>query len=214
MQEIIVITNQLSGFMTNCYTVYNQATRQAIIIDPASNASFISEMIKNQKLKCVGIFLTHGHEDHMGALPELVEKLGGDVKVYAAKEEAEVLGNPGMNLSMMISGVPKTLTPDVLLEDGEVISILGTTVQCKLLPGHTQGGMCYYFEENNMVFSGDTLFAGSIGRSDFPTGNGIALVKGIRQQLLVLPEDTIVYPGHNERTTIKREKSSNPFLIV
>ncbi len=212
MQEIIVITNQLGSFMTNCYTVYNSATREAVIIDPAANARFISNMLVSQQLNCVAVLLTHGHIDHMEALPELLNLIGHKVPVYASASEAEVLNDPRKNLSAMLTDQVVTLKPDVLLEDGQTIELLGTSIQCILVPGHTQGGMCYYLEENQMLFSGDTLFARSIGRSDFPTGDGDLLIRMIRERLLVLPDSVTVYPGHNERTMIGREKVSNPFL--
>ncbi len=212
MQDIIVITNQLGSFMTNCYTVYNSATREAVIIDPAANARFISNMLVSQQLNCVAVLLTHGHIDHMEALPELLNLIGHKVPVYASASEAEVLNDPRKNLSAMLTDQVVTLKPDVLLEDGQTIELLGTRIQCILVPGHTQGGMCYYLEENQMLFSGDTLFARSIGRSDFPTGDGDLLIRMIRERLLVLPDAVTVYPGHNERTTIEREKVSNPFL--
>lgn len=212
MQDIIVITNQLGDFMTNCYTVYNSETREAVIIDPASNARFLNTMLVNQQLDCVAVLLTHGHIDHMGAVPELMELVGHKVPVYAAAEEQDVLNDPRKNLSSMFSNQVMTIKPDVLLEDGQTIELLGTEITCMLVPGHTKGGMCYYLEENQMLFSGDTLFSRSIGRSDFPTGDGLQLVKAIREKLMVLPDSTTVYPGHNERTTIGREKEINPFL--
>ncbi|MCM1495300.1 MAG: MBL fold metallo-hydrolase [Bacteroides sp.] len=212
MQDIIVITNQLGDFMTNCYTVYNSETREAVIIDPASNARFLSNMLVNQQLDCVAVLLTHGHIDHMEAVPELMELIGHKVPLYAAAEEQDVLNDPRKNLSSMLSSQVMTIKPDILLEDGQVIELLGTEITCMLVPGHTRGGMCYYLEENQILFSGDTLFSRSIGRSDFPTGDGIRLVKEIREKLMVLPEAVTVYPGHNERTTIGREKEMNPFL--
>lgn len=212
MQDIIVITNQLGDFMTNCYTVYNSKTREAVIIDPASNARFLNNMLVNQQLDCVAVLLTHGHIDHMEAVPELMELIGHKVPLYAAAEEQDVLNDPRKNLSSMLSNQVMTLKPDVLLEDGQVIELLGTEITCMLVPGHTKGGMCYYLAENQILFSGDTLFSRSIGRSDFPTGDGIKLVNAIREKLMVLPETTAVYPGHNERTTIGREKEGNPFL--
>lgn len=212
MENIVVITNQLGDFMTNCYTVYNSETREAVIIDPPSNAWFLSNMLTNQQLKCVAILLTHGHIDHIGAVPELLELIGHKIPVYASAEEVDVLNDPRKNLSAMLCDQVVTLKPDILLEAGQVIELLGTKITCILVPGHTKGGMCYYLEENQMLFSGDTLFSRSIGRSDFPTGNGIQLVSNIKEKLMVLPNVTAVYPGHNERTTIGREQETNPFL--
>ena len=156
--------------------------------------------------------MTHGHIDHFEGLTELLELVGHKVPVYASAEEAEILGDPRMNLSSMLSEQMVTVKPDVLLEDEQQLELLGTTITCILVPGHTKGGMAYYFEENKYLFSGDTLFCRSIGRSDFPTGNGIQLVDAIKEKLMVLPDDVTVYPGHNERTTIAKERDMNPFL--
>lgn len=212
MQELIVITNQLGDFMTNCYTVYNAATREAVLIDPASNARFLNNILVNEQLNCVAILLTHGHYDHIGALPELMELVGHKVPVYASAEEEDVLNDPRKNLSTMLSGQMVTVKPDILLQDDQEIELLDTKIRCFLVPGHTKGGMCYYFAENGMLFSGDTLFARSVGRSDFPTGDGVKLVTSIKEKLMVLPDETIVYPGHNERTTIGKERNANPFI--
>lgn len=212
MQELIVITNQLGDFMTNCYTVYNAVTRDAVLVDPASNARFLNNILVNEQLNCVAILLTHGHYDHIGALPELMELVGHKVPIYASAEEEDVLNDPRKNLSTMLSGQMVTVKPDILLQDDQEIELLDTKLRCFLVPGHTKGGMCYYFAENGILFSGDTLFARSIGRSDFPTGDGIKLVKSIKEKLMTLPDETIVYPGHNERTTIGKERNANPFI--
>lgn len=212
MQELIVITNQLGDFMTNCYTVYNAVTRDAVLIDPACNARFLNNILVNEQLNCVAILLTHGHYDHIGALPELMELVGHKVPIYASAEEEDVLNDPRKNLSTMLSGQMVTVKPDILLQDDQEIELLDTKLRCFLVPGHTKGGMCYYFAENGILFSGDTLFARGIGRSDFPTGDGIKLVKSIKEKLMTLPDETIVYPGHNERTTIGKERNANPFI--
>lgn len=212
MQELIVITNQLGDFMTNCYTVYNAVTRDAVLVDPACNARFLNNILVNEQLNCIAILLTHGHYDHIGALPELMELVGHKVPIYASAEEEDVLNDPRKNLSTMLSGQMVTVKPDILLQDDQEIELLDTKLRCFLVPGHTKGGMCYYFAENGILFSGDTLFARSIGRSDFPTGDGIKLVKSIKEKLMTLPDETIVYPGHNERTTIGKERNANPFI--
>lgn len=210
MADLVVITNVLGSFGTNSYIVYNTEGREAVLIDPPSNGDFIVNMIRQQRFKLQAILLTHGHIDHMGAVKQIREALP-DVKVYAAKEEAEVLGDSTKNLSA-IFGSAMSMEADVYLQNGETLSFMGREICCKLVPGHTEGGMCYYIPEDHMVFSGDTLFAGSVGRSDFPTGSASTLIRSIEEQLFVLPEDTKVYPGHGEATTIGTEKRTNPFF--
>lgn len=210
MANLITITNVLGSLATNCYTIANSETREAIIVDPAARGDFLVNMYKNQNLKPIAVFLTHGHVDHVGAVPELREAYP-DIKVYAGKEEKDVLKRPELNLSMMF-GASISMEADQYVSDGEELDILGTKVKCLSVPGHTKGGMCYYFEGEQMVFSGDTLFYSSIGRSDFPTGNEHELLDNIEKKLFTLPDEVTVYPGHNDRTSIKREKASNPYF--
>ena len=120
-----------------------------------------------------------------------------------------------MNLSAMMTSVFQRVIEtetDQYLQDGDVRKILDTEMRCISVPGHTRGGMCYYFEEENILFSGDTLFRYSVGRSDFPTGDENALLENIREKLFVLPDETVVYPGHGEQTLIRKEKKMNPFF--
>lgn len=209
MADLIVMTNQLGDFATNCYIVGNTKTREAIVIDPADEADYIYKCMTDGNFKCTGIFLTHGHYDHIGALEDL--KRITNVKTYASEDEKQILESRKGNLSAMF-GHPVEVSADVYLKDGQEISILGNTMKCISVPGHTIGGMCYYFADDGILFSGDTLFASSVGRSDFPTGNAHDLIEAIQKKLLVLPDETIVYPGHNSYTRIGKEKKFNPFL--
>lgn len=210
MADLVVITNVLGSFGTNSYIVYNTEGRDAVLIDPPSNADFILNMIGQQRFRLQAILLTHGHIDHMGAVKQIREALP-EVKVYAAEEEAEVLRDSAKNLSAVF-GSAVSLEADVYLRDGETISFMGREIQCSLVPGHTQGGMCYYIPKEHILFSGDTLFAGSVGRSDFPTGSASTLIRSIEEKLFVLPGNTKVYPGHGETTTIEEEQKTNPFF--
>ena len=210
MAGLITITNVLGSLGTNCYTIANRDTREAIIVDPAARGDFLVNMYMNQSLKPVAILLTHGHWGHIGAVGEL-KKAYPDIVVYAGENEKDVLMRPELNLSAMFDS-PLSMKADSYVRDMEEIKLLDTNIICLAVPGHTKGGMCYYFPEGKMVFSGDTLFYSSIGRTDFPTGDEKQLIQGIKDKLLTLPEDVTVYPGHNDRTSIKREKETNPYF--
>lgn len=195
---------------TNCYLLYNKDNREAVLIDPADEARSIKEMIASKNCTLTAILLTHGHYDHIGAAVEVSKAT--KAPIYAGEYEKEVLANPSINLSAMMGEHPISLTADKWLTDGEVIEPAGITIRCIHTPGHTKGGMSYYVEEANIVFSGDTLFAASIGRTDFPTGSMSELVRSIKSKLLILPENTKVFTGHGESTSIAYEKQYNPFL--
>lgn len=210
MPNIITITKVLGPVATNCYIVGNTDTREALIIDPADEAGRIIDVLKKENFKPVAIFLTHGHFDHISALPGL-KKEYPELKAYIGEDDKDVISNPILNVSAMF-GSSVALEADAFINENDVLDMLGTTIKCIHIPGHTKGGMCYYFEEEKMVFSGDTLFEYSIGRSDFPTGDGRALIDNIKNKLFALTEDVIVYSGHGDRTTIGREKRENPYF--
>ena len=210
MANIITVTNVLGALATNCYMAVNTDTRETLIIDPADKADFIIKRCKEQHYKVAGILLTHGHFDHIRAVPGL-KKEYPDIKIYAGKEEEDVLKN--VHVNMTVDFPPEmTLDADIYVDDGEELDLIGTKIKCLHVPGHTKGGMCYYFEENKIVFSGDTLFEMSVGRSDFPTGSWEDLIENISKKLLTLPDDVVVYSGHGGKTTIGREKMMNPFF--
>lgn len=200
----------LGDVRTNCYLLIEERTREALMIDPADRVDVIARKIIDESLTLKSVLLTHGHGDHILAVNELKKEFG--VKVYAAKAEEALLLNPAQNLSQALFGVSVTVQPDVLLEDGQEFEEAGIRLRMLHTPGHTPGGCCYYQPEERVLFSGDTLFCGSIGRTDFPGGSLSELICSVKEKLLVLPEDVRVYPGHEEMTTIGHEKKYNPYM--
>lgn len=194
---------------TNSYFVYEEGKSEVIFFDPADKGNYIYDRLKENGFTVAAIFLTHGHFDHIWGVEEL-RKLSG-ARVYAWEEEKEVCEDASVNVSAG-AGRPCSLKADVYVKDGEKISIAGMNCQLIGTPGHTKGSCCYYFEDDKILLSGDTLFQESVGRTDFPTGSMSNLVRSVREKLMPLPEDVKVYPGHGEATTIGHEKEYNPFL--
>lgn len=188
---------------TNCYIVNKKGSNEAVIVDPGDEAFLIELKLTEWKLTPVAILLTHGHFDHIGAVNALKGRF--DIKVYAFEKEKKVLTSD-MNLSRMIGGDRMTVEADEYLLEGTIIEVAGIKFKVLHTPGHTIGSCCYYVEEEKTLFSGDTLFFHSHGRTDFPTGSQSAIIRSIVGKLLVLEDDTQVYPGHEEETTIGSEK--------
>lgn len=195
---------------TNCYFLYREDTKECLIIDPGYEADKIEAYVQKKQLHVAGILLTHGHFDHITAADEVRKKF--QTKIYASGKEKELMADPQMNVSVMM-GESVSLKADVWLEDGQELEMLGETMRCILTPGHTGGGMCFYFPRACMLFSGDTLFQESVGRTDFPTGSSRELIRSVREKLLVLPEAVRVYPGHGLMTTIRDEQMFNPYAV-
>ena len=195
---------------TNCYFLYREDTKECLIIDPGYEADKIEAYVQKKQLHVAGILLTHGHFDHITAADEVRKKF--QTKIYASGKEKELMADPRMNVSVMM-GESVSLKADVWLEDGQELEMLGETMRCILTPGHTGGGMCFYFPKACMLFAGDTLFQESVGRTDFPTGSSRELIRSVREKLLVLPEAVRVYPGHGLMTTIRDEQMFNPYAV-
>ena len=196
----------------NIYLYYDEQSSEGVLIDSGcseADKDAIAATISENNIKIQAILLTHGHYDHIIAINEM--KMLTAAMVCSHETEKEVLENPNLNLSINI-GMNLSVTPEKVFADGDVFQIGECPLKVLHTPGHTPGGVCYYDEKNSTLFSGDTLFEASIGRSDFPLGNHQALIKSIVDRLMILPDDTKVYPGHGPCTTIGYEKRNNPFL--
>ncbi|MBO5609835.1 MAG: MBL fold metallo-hydrolase [Eubacterium sp.] len=196
---------------TNCFTIINEDTKEAIMIDASGNPKHLLEDIVIAEAKPVAILLTHAHFDHIDAV-DMIRSEFPDIEVIIGKNDEELMGNPNLNLSMAFMGDPVSVKADRTVNDGEVINLIGIRIECIEVPGHTKGGMCYYMPELSALFDGDTLFHGSVGRSDFPTGDSQLLLDSIRGKLFTLPDETKVFPGHDSETTIGWEKENNMFF--
>ncbi|EGW40377.1 MBL fold metallo-hydrolase [Desulfosporosinus sp. OT] len=206
-----MIEGRAMGAMgANCYLYACMESKQAVIIDPGADGKRIYNWVLEKGLKVNYILLTHGHVDHIGAVDEL-RGLLGEVSVGIHAGDEEMLTDAKKNLSSYLGSNVVLQSADFLLQDGQELSIGQQRLKVISTPGHSPGCVCFLSAEG--LFSGDTLFAGSIGRTDFPGGSLDQLLKGVKEKLLVLPENTKVYPGHGEATTIAEEKRDNPFLL-
>ena len=201
----------LGPLQTNCYLLSNK-DGSCLIIDPGEESNKVIQYISEHRLKPLAILLTHAHFDHIGAVDQVREKFS--LPVYVHKKEEKWLSDPGLNGShSFFPGQQITAKPAEFLIRSEMELELGE-FQIKVFetPGHSPGSVSFYFKDSGIVVSGDALFQASIGRTDLPGGNHDELLRSIHQKLLVLPEDTIVLPGHGPATTIEQEMDSNPFL--
>ena len=199
----------LGMVFTNCYFLKNKETGELLIIDPADAPEKIFQKVEEMQGRPVGILLTHGHYDHILAAEAVKEQY--QIKIYACSQEQEMLREPSMNMSGY-GGKSTSIKPDVLLHDLEVFTAAGFSIQMLHTPGHTPGSCCYYLEEEGVLFSGDTLFYGSVGRTDFEGGSTADIVRSLHKLVDNLPEETEVFPGHDASTTIGYEKRYNPFV--
>ena len=197
----------LGPVYTNTYIVWNENSREGFIVDPADRAGRIADLIREEDIQPAAILLTHGHFDHIMAVDALRNQYG--IPVIAGAGEQALLSDPRQNLSGTMAS-PVRLKADRTVTEGETFVLAGMTVRVIETPGHTSGSVCYYLPDEGILLSGDTLFAGSFGRYDFPTGSFETLRSSIREKLFVLPEETIVLPGHEGTTTIGEEKQWNP----
>lgn len=194
---------------TNCYLVINEETKETVVIDPGACPSYLVSHIKSEELTVTAILLTHGHFDHMMGLTGFLEEW--DVPVYVHEGDEEIMTDPRVNQSAIYTS-GYTFDKARYLRDRQTLECAGYVFEVLHTPGHTKGGCCYYVESEGVLFSGDTLFQGSVGRADFSNSNMSDLVHSVRERLFRLPEDTLVYPGHMGETKIGHEKKYNPYI--
>jgi hydroxyacylglutathione hydrolase len=206
---MIVRTLAVGSMLANCYLVWCEETKEALVIDPGGEGRRILAEIAREQLQVRYIVNTHGHVDHIAANAEVRSATGAKLMIH--EEDAPLLGNPDLNLSVYVGSALQGLQLDVLLHEGDEIAC-GKQVQLKVLhtPGHTRGGIC--LQAQGTIFTGDTLFAGSIGRTDFPGGSYRDLIESIKNKILVLDDACLVYPGHGPASTVGYEREHNPFL--
>lgn len=193
------------GDATNCYIVFDEDSKETMVIDPAGDVDKIIEMIDILGGNLKYIYLTHCHGDHIGGVAELHQKKGGRIVIH--RDDADGLNNPDINMTNYI-GIKNdiNLGADSRVDDEDLLHLGNLEFKVIHTPGHTQGGSSLYSEEQKLLFSGDTLFRGTWGRTDLPTSDFVQIIDSITNKLMVLPDDTIVYPGHGKSTMIGEEK--------
>ena len=195
----------IDNIITNCYVIEEEKTKEAMVIDPGGEADKIIELLDILGAKLKYIYLTHCHADHIGAVEKLKEAKGGKILIHIKDNEG--LQNPDINLTRLFTEKAIQLEADSRVNEGDILHIGAIELKVLHTPGHTRGGSSLYCEQENMVFSGDTMFKGTWGRTDLPTSSFEDIIASITDKLLILPEGTIVYPGHGISTKIKEEKS-------
>lgn len=193
---------------TNCYILADEETRKATIIEAPDQTDTILSFLKEKDYTLTDIILTHGHFDHMLALTELREKTGAKLSVH--ENGVDFLKDTEKNLCHHIGTTWTAVEPDILLRDGDSVTLGGKGFQVIHTPGHTADSICLYGA--GILLAGDTLFQRSVGRTDFATGNLQQEIESIQEKLMVLPDETVVYPGHGPATTIGEERRGNPYL--
>lgn len=209
MKNMVIQQCVLGMVCTNCYFLMNKDTKELLIVDPADHSEKIESMVARMEGTPVAILLTHGHYDHIMAAKEIKHKYG--IPVYAHKDEQEILENPGLNLSISRQG-GYAVKADELVTDNQELELAGFRIKVLHTPGHTKGSCCYYFEDEDILISGDTLFCQSVGRTDLPSGSTSQIIDSLHRLLDHLPDQVDVLPGHESTTTIAHEKRYNPFV--
>jgi len=212
MPELIVKTIPVGPLETNCYLAIDANTKDALLIDPGADANELLAILDDEKVDLRGVILTHGHGDHIGAVAKIIAEK--NVPLWIHSDDAAMLTDSEKNLSAMLGLSVTSEHPYSLFADGDILQ--SGSIQVKVLhtPGHTRGGVSFFIqnENNPILFSGDTLFKGDVGRCDLPGGSWETLRKSILDKLYVLPDNTVVYPGHGLSSTIGNEKITNNYV--
>jgi len=209
---MLLKTLELGPFLANCYIVGVEKTKEGMIIDPVAEPETIMYNVRQLGLTIKLIVATHSHPDHIMALSEIKEETGAPFAMHEAESAGMIASGMGRVMGLFMTGSAEPLPkPDMPLNDGDTIEVGGLSFAVLHTPGHSPGGISLY--GHGVVFVGDTLFNFSIGRTDFPGCSHQQLIDSINSKLLTLPDDTIVYPGHGPKTTIRAERQHNPFLV-
>jgi len=207
---MILETFPVGPLQCNCTILGDETAGEAIVIDPGDDISRIHRRLTELGLKLKQILVTHGHIDHVGGAMKLKRLTGAPILLN--ENDLPLLKMMDMQAAWLGISTPEVAPPDASLAEGMTVGLTAFPAQVLSTPGHTQGSVCLHFAPLKMVVAGDTLFAGSIGRTDLPGGNGRQIIQSIESRLLAMPDDTRVICGHGPETTIGRERESNPFL--
>lgn len=208
----IVKSCTLGPWETNCYVVSLPGRPECWIVDAGFDPDPLIGWVRRAGLRPVRIILTHAHLDHIAGVREVLAQFG-PIPLAIHEAEADFLLDPDLNLSTFVEMNVTTPPADELLKDGQMLALGESQWRVLHTPGHSPGGITLHHAPSKQAIVGDTLFAGSIGRYDFPTSDGQALMRSIRERLLTLPDETRIYPGHGPESTIGRERRTNPFLL-
>ncbi|HVP37094.1 MAG TPA: MBL fold metallo-hydrolase [Terriglobales bacterium] len=205
---MILKTLTVGELETNCYILGDEGSKEGLVIDPGGDFKIIEKAIKELNLNIKYIVLTHGHSDHIQVLAELKKHTGAQILIHA--EDAEMLPHPEKNLSVFSYNPFSAPGADKLLKDNDKIKVGQIELEVLHTPGHTEGSISLWTDK--LIFSGDLIFYGSVGRTDLPGGSNQKLFRSIQDKILDKPDDTVIYPGHGPATTVGEERRNNPFL--
>jgi glyoxylase-like metal-dependent hydrolase (beta-lactamase superfamily II) len=204
---------EIGPLATNCYLLREESTRHAAVVDPGDEGERLVRRIQNEELELRYILLTHGHWDHVGAVGA-VKAAFPEAEICIGRGDAGSLTDPAGNLSAMLGAALQAPAPDRVLDGGDEVQFGETTLQVRSTPGHTPGGITFVAADQDppVAFCGDLIFRRAVGRTDFPGGSRQQLERSIREQILTLPDETLLYCGHEEPTTVGEERRENPFV--